>query len=226
VRRAIESPLLRRALIGIAMGITAIGLIYSPWGKRSGAQKKPAINLSFWRLGKLNRWDAAGYIAGQFIGGSLGVALMAGVLGSLIRDSSVNYVATRPGPYGLLTVWLAEFAIALILMTVVMGVNRVPRLAPYTGCFAGGLVALYITFEAPISGMSLNPARTFGSAINAGQWMGLWIYFTAPIAGMFAGIELHRALAGTNRHLLCGKFSHSSTIECHIRCNCVNHAAS
>lgn len=225
VRGAIDSPLLRRALIGLAMGLTAIGLIYSPWGKRSGAQMNPAMTLSFWRLGKLNRWDAAGYIAGQFIGGSLGVALMAAVLGSWIKDTSVNYVTTRPGPYGSVTVWLAEFGIALIMMTVVIAVNKVPTLAPFTGCFAGGLVALYITFEAPISGMSLNPARTFASAVNAGQWMVWWIYFTAPVAGMFAGIELHRAL-GTNRHSLCGKLSHSRSVTCHIHCNCLARAAS
>jgi len=225
VRSAIESPLLRRAMVGAAMGLTAVGLIYSPWGKRSGAQMNPAMTLSFWRLGKLNGWDVAGYIAGQFVGGSLGVGLMAAVFGSWIKDSSVNYVATRPGPYGVVTVWLAEFGIALLMMTVVMAVNKVPRLAPYTGCFAGALVAVYITFESPISGMSLNPARTFGSAINAGQWMAWWIYFTAPVAGMFGGIELHRAL-GAKGHALCGKLNHSRSVTCHIRCNCLDRAAS
>jgi aquaporin Z len=222
VRGAIGSPVLRRALIGLAMGATAIALIYSPWGKRSGAQMNPAMTLGFWRLGRLKSWDAAGYIGAQFIGGSSGVALMSVIFGSWVRDSSVNYVATRPGPFGPATVWLAEFTIALVMMTVVMAVNQLPKFAPYTGCFAGALVALYITFEAPISGMSLNPARTFASAINASQWAGWWIYFTAPVAGMFAGIELHRAL-GTPRHSLCGKLSHSRSVPCHIRCSCIDH---
>jgi len=84
-------------------------------------------------------------------------------------------------------------------------------------------VAIYITFEAPISGMSLNPARTFSSAIHAGEWMGWWIYFTAPIAGMFTGIELHRVL-GSHRQALCGKLNHSDA-NCHIRCNCIQHPA-
>jgi aquaporin Z len=224
VRAAIEAPLLRRALIGLAMGFTAIALIYSPWGKRTGALMNPAMTLSFWRLGRLKRWDTVGYITAQFIGASSGVALMVAAFGSWIKDSSVNYVATRPGPFGTATVWLAEFAIALVMMTVVMAVNKVRRLSPYTGCFAGALVALYITFEAPISGMSLNPARTFGSAINAAQWTGWWIYFTAPVVGMFAGIELHRFL-GTSGHSLCGKLSHSRIVACHIRCNCINHQA-
>ncbi len=124
VRGAIGSPLLRRALIGLAMGLTAIGLIYSPWGKRSGAQMNPAMTLSFWRLGRMNGRDAVGYIAGQFVGGSLGVALMAGLFGSWVKDSSVNYVTTRPGPYGAVTVWLAEFVIALIMMFAGIEVHR------------------------------------------------------------------------------------------------------
>lgn len=222
VRGAIESPLLRRAFIGLAMGLTAIALIYSPWGRRSGALMNPAMTLCFWRLGKLNRLDAAGYIAGQILGASLGVALMAAVFGAWVRDSSVNYVATRPGPFPLATVWLAEFLIALVMMTVVMAANKMQGLAPYTGCFAGILVAIFITFEAPISGMSLNPARTFGSAINAGQWTGWWIYLTAPVAGMLAGIELHRLL-GAREPSLCGKLSHGR--GCHIPCACIKHQA-
>lgn len=220
VRAAIESPLLRRALIGLAMGLTAITLIYSPWGKRTGALMNPATTIGFWRLGRLKSWDAVGYITAQFIGASLAVATMAGSLGSWVRDSSVNYVATRPGPFGPATVWLAEFTIALVMMIVVMAVNKIPRLAPYTGCFAGALVALYITFEAPISGMSLNPARTFGSAVNAWQWDGWWIYLTAPTAGMLAAIEM-RLLWAPNKRAVCGKLSHSRHICCHIKCDCL-----
>jgi aquaporin Z len=220
VRAAIASAMARRALIGLAMGTTAICLIYSRWGKRSGALMNPAVTLSHFRLGRISGWDAFGYIAAQFTGGSIGVALMALVLGRWVTDPSVNYAATRPGLYGPVVAWIGEFSIAMVLMTVVMAVNKVPRLAPYTGFFAAGLVLTYITFEAPISGMSMNPARTFSSAVNAGQFMGLWIYFTAPLAGMLTGIELHRALGG--RHQLCGKFSHSRTVDCHVRCRCLD----
>src|SRR5262249_21016846 len=54
----------------------------------------------------------------------------------------------------------------------------------YTGLCAGALVALYITFEAPLSGMSMNPARSFGSALFAHAWPAYWIYVAAPLAGM------------------------------------------
>ncbi|MBW8065283.1 MAG: aquaporin family protein, partial [Nitrospira sp.] len=59
VREAIPDPALRRMLMGIAMGLTAIGIIYSPWGKQSGAHINPSITLTFFRLGKISPWDTA-----------------------------------------------------------------------------------------------------------------------------------------------------------------------
>jgi aquaporin Z len=220
LRHAIESNTIRRALGGLAMGLTAIGLIYSPWGKRSGAQMNPAMTLSFLRLGRIKLPDAAGYIGAQFIGGLLGVTIMAALLRPWLADPAVKYVATMPGRFGLLAAWLGEFAIALLMMTVVMAANKVPKVMPFTGCFAGILVALYITIEAPLSGMGLNPARTFSSAVFADIWTGWWIYFTAPVLGMFAAIELHRALGDRPP---CGKFTHSSRIACFIGCECHLH---
>ena len=109
---------------------------------------------------------------------------------------------------------------ALVMMTTVLSVNRFPRLAPYTGLFAAALVALYITFEAPLSGMSLNPARTLASALSARIWTSLWVYFTAPPLGMLAAVEVQRLLS-RRPHRLCGKWSHpvndGSVFECDCR---------
>src|SRR5262249_28064070 len=159
----------------LCMAITAICLIYSHWGRRTGALMNPAIVVGFVRLGRLQLADAIGFIVAQLIGSALGGFVAVLVLGRLVSDPSVNYVATVPGMVGLLVAWIGEFVIALAMMTVVMAVNKQPRLAPFTGYFAAGLVFLYITFEAPISGMSLNPARTFGSAIVGNIWIGWWI---------------------------------------------------
>lgn len=68
VHRAIGDPVLRRVLMGLAMGTTAIGLIYSPWGGRSGAHINPATTLTFWRLGRIQGTDVAGYIGAQLLG--------------------------------------------------------------------------------------------------------------------------------------------------------------
>jgi aquaporin Z len=220
LRQAIGSALARRSIIGMAMGVTAVLLIYSPWGRRSGAHMNPAFTIGFLRMGKIAARDAAGYVVAQFAGGALGVALMSAALGPRLMDGSVNYVATLPGPAGVLPAWAAEFAIALLMMSVVLQLNRSARLAPYTGWFAATLVALYITFEAPLSGMSLNPARTFGSAIVGRVWTALWVYFTAPTLGMLVAVELHR-FTGRGRHALCAKLNHCTKIPCVFKCDCL-----
>jgi aquaporin Z len=73
LHQAITDPDLRRTLIGVAMGLTAVALIYSPWGQRSGAHMNPAVTLTFLRLGKIARWDALFFIVAQCLGGILGV---------------------------------------------------------------------------------------------------------------------------------------------------------
>jgi aquaporin Z len=100
----IQSELIRRALVGIAMGLTAIAIVYSPWGKQSGAHFNPAVTLTFWRLGKVKPWDTAFYIVAQFLGGLTGVLCISAVLRDFFRMPPVSYVATRPGPTG---PWLA-----------------------------------------------------------------------------------------------------------------------
>jgi aquaporin Z len=75
------------------------------------------------------------------------------------------------------------------------------------------LVAVYITIEAPISGMSMNPARTFASAVPARHWGDLWIYFTAPVIGMLAAAELYLRTRGA-AHIACAKLHHVNTRRC------------
>src|SRR5918999_394676 len=164
VPQAIADPDIRRALIGLAMGLTAIGIIYSPWGQRSGAHINPSVTLTFLRLGKVAPWDAAFYIIAQFIGGTLGVLGMALVLDNTFTDPPVAYVATVPGLAGVWVAFVAELLISMGLMLIVLFVSNTERIARFTGLCASCLVALYITVEAPFSGMSMNPARTFASA--------------------------------------------------------------
>src|ERR1043166_3203452 len=95
--QALPEEFPRRILMGMAMGLTAIGIIYSPWGKQSGAHLNPAVTLTFFRLGKVAPWDAVFYIIAQFVGGVAGVALVAALAGHLLAHPSVNYVATLPG---------------------------------------------------------------------------------------------------------------------------------
>ena len=213
VRQAVENPVIRRAGIGLAMGLTAIGLIYSPWGRRSGAHMNPAVTLTFFRLGKVPVWDAVFYIAAQFVGGLLGVLLTRAVLGARFAEPAVNYIVTVPGPAGVGVAFGAETAISAGLMLVILLASSRPALAHYTGLFAGALVALFITFEAPYSGMSINPARTVASAVPSGVWTAAWIYFAAPAGGMLLAAELFGLLRG-GAHAWCAKLHHPPGHHC------------
>src|SRR5208337_1199515 len=86
VHGAIMSSLLRRILMGISMGLTAIALIYSPWGKQSGAHINPSVTITFFRLGKIKGWDTLFYIAAQFVGAVLGVVFVGLLLGKAVSD--------------------------------------------------------------------------------------------------------------------------------------------
>ena len=213
VHQAIPSVLLRRLLMGLAMGSTLIAIIYSPWGKQSGAHLNPSVTLTFLRLGKVKVWDAAFYVLFQFLGGVTGVALVAAFFGAVVAHPAVRYVVTVPGKHGLLVALGAEFVIAFLTMSLILGLTNSPRLEPYTGLWAGLVVATYITVEAPFSGMSMNPARSFSSALAADFWNGIWIYFTAPPVGMLAAAELYLWLRG--RHAVgCAKLHHSNDKRC------------
>src|SRR4029453_18030743 len=211
----IPSEFVRRMLTGIAMGSTAIALIFSPLGKRSGAHFNPAVTLAFWRLGKVKNWDAVFYIIAQFAGAIVGVFVVALFVHEALSHPKVNYAATLPGMYGMIVAFIAEFAIAFVLMSVVLRVSNTPRIARYTGLFAGALVATYITLEAPFSGMSMNPARTFGSALVGHLWTGLWIYFTAPVLAMqlAAAVYLHG-----KGMVYCAKYHHYNRHRCIFNC--------
>jgi aquaporin Z len=213
----LPEPLLRQALMGVIMGLTAIALIYSPWGQQSGAHLNPAVTLTFWRLGKVATWDAAFYVLAQFAGGALGVLAVLAVLGAAFADPPVSYVATVPGPQGIAAALIAEIAIAFGLMTVILLATNTPKLMRLTGVFAGCLVALYITFEAPVSGMSVNPARTLASALPGGLFDALWIYFVGPAAGMLLAVETYRLIRRTPE-VICAKLNHHTHRRCIFRC--------
>lgn len=211
---AIGNATIRRALIGVCMGLTAIALIHSPWGKRSGAHMNPAVTLTFLRLGRVTRGNAAYYVAAQFAGGLLGVLFVTAVAGAAFTAPPVSSVVTYPSPpHGLAAAFVAECIIAFGMMMAVLGISS-SRLASYTGVFAGVLVAMYIAVEAPWSGMSINPARSFASAAPAGMWQGLWIYFVAPPLGMLVAGELYTRLHGRAG---CSKLLHPDDVRC-IHC--------
>jgi aquaporin Z len=213
LRQYISSGLARRALMGLAMGATAIAIVMSPWGKRSGGHFNPAITFTFYRLGKVEFWDAWLYVIAQFFGAIGGVCLPRYAFRGALGNHAVRYAVTVPGMYGTAVAFAAELTISFILMITVLFTTNRKRLAPYTAYFVGALIAMYYTFETPLSGMSTNPARTFGSALHANYWHALWIYFIAPSTGMLAAGEVFlRVRRGAAPY--CAKLHHANHERC------------
>jgi aquaporin Z len=213
VNAALPNATFRRFLLGLGMGGTAVAIVYSPWGQRSGAHINPAVTLSFLRLGKIARWDAAFYITAQFLGSIAGVATSAALIPRLIADPSVNYGATVPGKDGPLVALVAELVISFVLMSVILAVGSSPRWSKVTGAATGVLVALFVFVAAPLSGFGMNPARSAGSAIVSGIWTAWWIYLFAPPFAMLLATEMHRRLFGA-RAMACAKLHHGGAVAC------------
>lgn len=213
VHQTIPNPHLRRLLMGLAMGSTAICIIYSRWGKQSGAHINPSTTITFFRLGKIAPWDTLFYIVFQFAGGLTGALLASVALSAWVSHPAVHYVVTMPGKAGAGAAFAAEIVITFILMTVILHVSNNTRLHKLTGLCAGVLVAIYITLEAPISGMSMNPARTLASAVPAHFWTAMWVYFSAPLIGMLAAAEVYVRMKGTES-IGCAKLHHDNPTRC------------
>jgi len=188
VHLAITDSFTRMLLMGILMGATALFIFYSPFTAPSGSHINPAVTLSFLRLGKMCPWDALFFIIFQFIGGTLAVYIMQELLGKSLTAPPVNSVATVPGK-GILLALITEFLTAFITMTVVLFTSHHNSLKKYTRIFSGCLVCCWVVIAGPISGFSMNPARTFASALPAHTWTAIWIYMTVPIIAMLTATE-------------------------------------
>src|SRR5579863_10032580 len=216
VQPYLATDTIRRILMGLAMGATIIAIALSPWGKQSGAHFNPAVTFTFYRLRKVALWDTVFYCAAQLLGAVGGVALASLVLEGAPAHEAVRYAATIPGVYGNTIAFVAELAISFILMSSILFASNHKVLAPYTHYFAAILVAVYIAFESPLSGMSANPARTFGPALYAGYWQALWIYFIAPPMGMVLAAECF-LLSRKRQEPYCAKLHHHNDKRCIFR---------
>ncbi len=191
VNTLIPSATVRRIFIGAAMGITAILLIYSKWGKQSGSHMNPAVTLANYSLNRISLVDTVGYILFQIMGASAAMFLLKILFANYISHPSVNYIITQPGKPGVAVAAFAEFSMSFIIFLMVMIISN-SKLMKYTGWFAGTFVFIFISIEAPLSGMSINPARSLGSAIAADSWGSFWLYIISPVAGMLLSAFLFR----------------------------------
>ena len=138
VHAAIASGVLRRLIIGVAMGVTAFFLLRSGWAKRTGAHMNPAVTLAAWRMGKLSARDSIGYVAGQFCGAVVGVGLVQLTMGAwLANKAAVNYAVTDSGVGDLGSVGGGVRHFVCALLSVLLTMNRFSWLMSWCPVMAG-----------------------------------------------------------------------------------------
>ena len=213
IRHLLPNSIIRRTAFGISVGATIIAIVLTPWGKQSGGHLNPAMTFTFYRLGKVEFWDAIFYGIAQFAGATAGVVIATSLLLGAPGNPAIRYAATFPGRYGAGVAFIAEMTISFGLMLTVLFASNHAVLSRYTPYFVGALYAIFITLETPLSGMSMNPARTFGSAFRGRYWHALWVYFAAPMLGMLLAAEFFLWVRG-GRGAYCAKLRHADDKRC------------
>ncbi|MEK7214015.1 MAG: aquaporin [Chloroflexota bacterium] len=176
--------------VGTVFGLVVTAMIYAT-GHLSGAHLNPAVTIAFGLVRHFSPREIPQYCLAQLAGAAAASLALEGLLG---RSGTLG--ATLPAA-GAGQAWGMEFALTFILMFVIMAVATDTRNAGSAAAVAiGATVALEAIFGGPISGASMNPARSFGPALVAGVWEHFWVYVTAPVAGAAAAAALYQWLRG------------------------------
>jgi MIP family channel proteins len=165
--------------IALAFAFVVLAMIYT-LGHLSGAHINPAVTLAFWSVRRFPGREVAPYLVAQCLGAVLASTAMRFVLGP-IGDMG----ATLPH-VGIERSFLIEWLFSFVLMLVIMAVATDSRVADGFAGVAVGLTVGFCALLGPLTGASMNPARSLGPAVASGLWTGHWIYWLAPITGMMA----------------------------------------
>lgn len=176
--------------VGVALtfGLVVFALI-AALGDVSGAHLNPAVTLAFRLARRFPGREVLPYVLAQCAG-----AVVASVTVRLLFPDALGLGGTAPaGPES--QSWVLEVLLTAGLMFVILGVSTGAKEKGITaGLAIGGVVALEALFAGPVSGASMNPARSLGPALVAGQLGGLWLYLTAPVAGAAVAVPLCRCV--------------------------------
>ncbi|KAL1151906.1 hypothetical protein V6Z11_A09G071600 [Gossypium hirsutum] len=181
--RGVRAALLEYATTA---GLTIVVLIYSI-GSISGAHVNPALTIAFTAFGYFPWSRVPLYILAQILG-----SIMAALMGEFIYGIKSDVLTTRPGQ-GCQAAFLAELIADFIVVFVIAAVNN-KHVGPLSGLVIGMSIALAVLITGPISGGSLNPARSLGPAIVSRNFDRIWIYLTAPVIGALLGALMYRVL--------------------------------
>ncbi|HVU70288.1 MAG TPA: aquaporin [Ktedonobacteraceae bacterium] len=204
----------RRLMAGLILAGSGPAVAISPPGKLSGGHLNPAISLAFWLQGKMHPHDLAWYLASQFLGAVLGAEVA--VLVWRERAASVHNGVTAPGMgYSTWGVFLFEMGLTCLLVLAIFLFLSSHRLMHWTPLMTWLLVAGIYWLAAPISGSSLNPARSFGPALVSWFWRDQWVYVAASPLGALLAVVLFRLLNRVGlRDVLTAKLFHAPRYRC------------
>lgn len=170
--------------VGITFGLIVAAMIFT-FGTISGAHINPAVTLAFALTRRISWTVAASYVPAQLAGAVLASLVLFQLLGP-----AANMGATLPSGSVEQSLGL-EIILTFILMATIMSISLEPRIAgPVAALAIGGTVGLEAIFAGPISGASMNPARSLGPALVGWHWHGHWAYWLGPISGAALGAFL------------------------------------
>jgi aquaporin Z len=173
--------------IGLVFGLVVMALVYA-LGDVSGAHINPAVTLGFWASGQFTAKQVAPFILSQCAG-----ALLASLLLRALFCNHANMGATLPREDLVYQCLILEFILTFILMFVILNVaTGAKEKGVVAGMAIGGVIALEATFAGPISGASMNPARSLGPAVASMNFSALWIYLLGPALGALLAVPAWR----------------------------------
>jgi aquaporin NIP len=177
--------------VSLVFGLIIMVMVYAT-GHLSGAHINPAVTIAFTLSRHFPPRDAAAYVAGQLAGAAAGAVLLLAVW----PDQPGDLGATVP-TVGAGSAFVYELVLTAFLMFVIMAVATDTRAVGAAAAIAiGGTVGLDALFGGPVTGASMNPARSFGPALAAGQWHEFWIYVAGPVAGAAVGALAYQLVRG------------------------------
>lgn len=177
--------------VAAAFGLVIMAMIYAT-GHLSGAHINPAVTIAFTLTRHFPVRDAAAYVGAQLVGAAIGAFALLAVW----PDKPANLGTTLPS-IGLGGAFVYEFLLTAFLMFVIMAVATDTRAVGAAAAIAiGGAVAMDALMGGPVTGASMNPARSFGPALASGEWNDFWIYVLAPIAGAAIGALAYQLVRG------------------------------
>ncbi|HEO65740.1 MAG TPA: aquaporin [Spirochaetes bacterium] len=176
--------------VSLCFGLVVMAMIYSV-GNISGAHLNPAVTIGFFLAGRLNKKLILPYLFSQFLG-----AIIAALILRFTFPEHNNLGATIP-TVSVLNTFVIEVILSFLLMFVILNVSTGHmEKGIMAGVAVGGTVAFEALIGGPMTGASMNPARSLGPALVSGEIQTLWIYITAPVLGMALAAPMCRWTQG------------------------------